>query len=71
MYTHLVQSHVGDPDIVLLVHGDHMGQEEQVLAPRVDDVAGGVNCQYGGLGDGHGLVQAVSVVAESRSLSTC
>lgn len=47
-----------------------MGQEEEVLAPSVDDVPGGVDCKDGVLGDGHISVHTISVVAEKRRIIT-
>ena len=59
---HLVQSHISQPDVVLLVHRDHVGKEEQVLAPGVDDVTSSIDSKYSVLGDGFVLLQAIGVV---------
>ena len=47
----LVHRHVRHPDVVLLVHRDHVRHEEHVLPPGVDDVARAVQGQDGRLGD--------------------
>ena len=65
-----MQRHVSQPDVVLLVHGDHVREEEGVLAPRVDGVSAGVDGEDGGLRDGHRPVQAVCVVAAEEELGT-
>ena len=58
----LVQGHVGEPDVVLAVHGDHVGQEEEAGAPGVDHVAGRVDGQHGVRRDGDAAVATVRVV---------
>jgi hypothetical protein len=38
----LMESYIGHPDVVLRVHSDHVGQEEEILPPAVDGVPGRV-----------------------------
>ena len=61
--SHLMQSHICQPDVVLGVHSDHVREEEQTLAPGVDGVPRLVDCQHCVHGDGNILVHPVSVVS--------
>ena len=61
---HLMESNVCHPDVVLAVHCDHVWQEEHILAPRVDDVARGVDSKHGVQWDGDVPVQTVAVVPD-------
>lgn len=62
----LVKSHVRQPDVVLGVHGDHVGEEEHVPAPGVHDVPRGVDGEDGVLGDGNVLIQTVSIISVNK-----
>ena len=66
---HLVQSHVSQPDIVLGVDSDHVGQEEHVVSPLIEDVSGSVDCQHSIVGDGNILVQPECVVPTNMMYS--
>lgn len=43
-----MESYIGHPDVVLRVHSDHVGQEEEILPPAVDGVPGRVD-RYNGV----------------------
>merc|ERR1719220_242486 len=64
----LMESNVRHPDVVLAVHRDHVGQEENIPTPGVDDVTRGVDCNHCVHGYWCILVQAKGVVP-SESLS--
>ena len=45
-FVYLMESNVRHPDVVFAVHGDHVGQEENISAPGVDNVTRGVDCEH-------------------------
>ena len=57
-----MQRHIRHPDVVAGVHGDHVGQEEEIPAPAVDGVAGGVDGEHGVKGDRLVAIHAVRIV---------
>ena len=61
-----MKSDIGHPDIVLLVHSDHVGQEEKTLAPGIDGVPTRVDRQNGCLRNWYASVQTIRVIPEKK-----
>ena len=65
-----MECHVRQPDVVLLVHGQHVRQVEEVGAPPVDDVAGAVEREHRVDRDGLAPVAVVLVAPKRNEFGT-